>query len=104
VAETKAFVHVLRLNGLAELADQFLGKAFDSKKWVKWMLPATTVNDEVRALIAGHYVFSDPEVLCIQEKANGLLKRKGIDLDAVLANAVKEAILRYMRAFRLTSK
>lgn len=104
VAETKAFVHVLRLNGLAELADQFLGKAFDSKKWVKWMLPATTANDEVRALIAGHYVFSDPEVLCIQEKANGLLKRKGIDLDAVLANAVKEAILRYMRAFRLTSK
>jgi hypothetical protein len=103
VAETKSFVNVLRANGYTDLCERFLEKAFLSNKWVKWMLPGTKAGDEARALIAGHYVFSDPEVIAIMDEARRELDSKGIDLDSVLASAVRDAILRYMRAFRLTT-
>jgi len=103
VAETQALVNTLRGHGCKDLADRFLETAFASRKWLKWMLPDTKASDEDRAMIAGHYVFSDDEVTEIKGQAKEVLLAKGINLDAVLTGAVKGAILRYMRAFRLTA-
>ena len=54
-----------------------------------------------KAVIAGHYVFSAPEGLAIKEEARRALAPSGKDLDGLLKAAVKAAVLRYMRCFRM---
>lgn len=101
VAETNALVNVLEANGLAKLAERFLKIAYDSNKWDKWMLDNTTATDRDRSLIAGHYVFSKPEVSELKLEAGKELERKGIHLEEYLKQQVKHSILRYLRNFRL---
>ncbi len=101
VAETNALVDVLETNGLAKLAERFLKIAYDSNKWDKWMLDNTSATDRERSLIAGHYVFSKPEVKELKIEAAKELERKGIHLEAHLKQQVKQSILRYLRNFRL---
>jgi tagatose-1,6-bisphosphate aldolase non-catalytic subunit AgaZ/GatZ len=101
VAESKALVHVLEMNGLDNLAERFLKIAYDSNKWDKWMLDNTIASDRDRALIAGHYVFSTQEVKELKIEASKELDRKGINLEQHLKQQVKQSILRYLRNFRL---
>ncbi len=101
VAETCALLKVLENNGLGGLADRFIEIALGSRKWDKWMLKDTQANDRDRAIIAGHYVFSYPEVSMLKEEASSALHSKGIELDGYLKAAVKKSILRYLTHFRL---
>lgn len=101
VAETRALVNVLEKNGLSKLAERFLKISYDSNKWDKWMLANTTATDRDRSLIAGHYVFSKPDVKELKIEAAKELKRKGIHLEEHLKQQVKQSILRYLRNFRL---
>jgi len=101
VAETKALVDVLESNGLAKVSERFLKIAFDSYRWEKWMLPDSTATDRDRSLIAGHYVFSKPEVKELKIEASMELENKHIQLDEYLKQQVKRSILRYLRNFRL---
>ena len=101
VAETKALVNVLVSNGLGNLADRFLKIAYESYKWDKWMLDNTTATDMDRSLIAGHYVFSKPEVKELKIEAAKELGRRSINLEEHLKQQVKQSILRYLRNFRL---
>jgi len=98
VAETRAFISVLKNNGCIDLLDEFITLSYKSKKWEKWMLKDTMSDDVDRAIIAGHYVFSSDEFIELKSKADN--KIKGIDL--YLKNKVKESIFRYMNAFNLT--
>jgi hypothetical protein len=104
VTESRALVHALRKNGCDQLADIFLAKAYDSGKWLKWMLPGTTATDEERAIIAGHYVFADPVIVQLKEEASQHLAQQGLNLNTILSDAVTGSILRYMKAFRLATK
>lgn len=101
VTETKALVTLLEANGLHKLAERFLKIAYDSNKWDKWMLPNSTATDRDRSLIAGHYVFSKPEVKELKIEANKELQRNGINLDEYLKHQVKLSIMRYLNHFRL---
>lgn len=101
VAETKSLVRTLETNGLKSHAEQFLRIAYDSRKWDKWMLENTVATDRDRALIAGHYVFSSPEIKILKMEASKELANRGINLDEQLKQAVKDSILRYLRNFRL---
>ena len=101
VAETKALVKVLEVNHLEYLADRFLQIAYSSNKWKKWMVDNTSATDRDRALIAGHYVFSKPEVKDLKIEASSELHRKGIDLDEHLKHHLKQKIMRYLLNFRL---
>lgn len=101
VAETTALVNVLETSGLAKLSEQFLKIAYDSNKWDKWMMDNTTATDRDRSLIAGHYVFSKPEVKELKIEAAKELERKGVHLEEYLKQQVKQSILRYLRNFRL---
>jgi hypothetical protein len=94
-------VNVLEKNGLSTLAERFLKIAYDSNKWDKWMLDNTTATDRDRSLIAGHYVFSKPEVKELKIEAGKELERIGIHLEAYLKQQVKQSILRYLSNFRL---
>jgi len=101
VAETKALVHCLEQNGLQKLADSFLEFAFESRKWEKWMINGSSATDRDRAMIAGHYIFSNPECHEIKNHAEHELSQNGIDLNSELKKAVKKSIFRYMSNFRL---
>jgi len=101
VAETKALVHCLEQNGLQKLADSFLEFAFGSRKWEKWMIDGSSATDRDRSMIAGHYIFSNPECHEIKKHAEHELSQKGIDLNSELKEAVKKSIYRYMSNFRL---
>lgn len=101
VTETRALLSVLEDNGQEQLAERFLQCAYESRKWGKWMVDNTQATDRDRAIIAGHYVFSKPECVEIKAEASRNLRAKGIDLNEHLKQAVKLAILRYLRNFRL---
>jgi hypothetical protein len=101
VIETRALLEALEGAGLKPLSERFLKLAYDSRKWEKWLLPDSRATDRERAVIAGHYVFSVPEGLAIKEEARSALAPSGKDLDGLLKAAVKAAVLRYMRCFRM---
>jgi len=102
VTESLALVNLLEKNSYFNLAERFLKISYDSYKWDKWMLKNTTASDRDRALIAGHYVFSNPEVKKLKLEASLKLESKDIQLERYLKDKVKNSILRYMRNFRLT--
>ena len=101
VAETKALIEILDENGLNNLSDRFLNISYKSLKWEKWMIKNTVATDRDRAIIAGHYVFSHPEVLEIKKEAHNHLSKKNIDLNSFLKEQVKKSIYRYFYNFRL---
>lgn len=96
VAETRALLRILRGAGLAGLAERFIQLSLSSQKWKKWMLPETTADDVARATIAGHYVFSTPEFRALKAIATESLSRRGVDLDALLRQAIQTQVVRYM--------
>lgn len=101
VAETRAFLNVCDELKLRNEADEFCQVALESRKWEKWMLPNTTATDKERAVIAGHYVFSDERVINLKNRVNSMTCRQGFELDARLREAVAASIMRYVRHFRL---
>lgn len=104
VCESKAFIEILRENNLDKIADKFLHLAYESRKWEKWMLPESEASDSDKALIAGHYIFSQPAFIEIKSEAAKALSGGGLYLDSHLKNKVKESILRYLTSFRLVEK
>lgn len=102
VEETLAFIKILRRYQLNNIIDSFIDLAYDSKKWKKWMIPNTIVGKEKKAIIAGHYIFSDPhfiELKAIAEKE--LLKNHNISLDHELKVHIKNSILKYLICFNI---
>ena len=97
VAESKAFIDLMENSNQNILLEEFLRISYDSKKWEKWMINATSASDKDRAIISGHYIFSTAECLELKNQARFRIK----DLDTQLKNKVKESIFRYMKAFNL---
>jgi tagatose-1,6-bisphosphate aldolase non-catalytic subunit AgaZ/GatZ len=98
VAETKAFIDILKESGHTDLLDEFLKISYNSMKWKKWMLKDTDANDTDRAIIAGHYILSSNEFIELKAKASSKIN----NLDSLLKSKVKGSIFRYMNAFNLT--
>ena len=104
VIETKSFLSLLEENNLHELSEKFIKLSYNSNKWKKWMLKDTSATDRDRAIIAGHYVFSHPEVIEIKKEASQNLSKINIDLNEHLKKDVKKGIMRYFHNFRLLRK
>jgi len=98
VAETTAFINVLKENNKTDLLNEFLKISYNSLKWKKWMLKNTDASDWDRAIIAGHYVFSSDEFIKLRTEASNTIT----NLNYNIKNKVKESILRYIKAFNLT--
>ena len=98
VAETKAFISVLKEKGHIDLLDDFLKLAYESNKWNKWILKDSKADFTKKAIIAGHYVFASDEFISIKAEAS----KRVSNLDYFLKNKVKESIFRYMKAFNLS--
>lgn len=101
VSETRALIDVMEKNDLSHLVERFTKVVFKSEKWKKWLLPESSASERECAQIAGHYNFTDPEVIELKKEAQVYLKDKGIDLDVHLKNCVKASIMRYLTTFRI---
>jgi hypothetical protein len=104
VTETRALLHVLESRRLNALRDRFLEIAYNTRKWEKWMLPATAASDRQKAVIAGHYTFSTPAFLALKVEIQKQLNGSGIVLDDILRRWVEASIARYVFGFRLVDR
>ena len=96
VVESRAFVNILDDNNLGNLKEAFLSLSYEVGKWQKWMLPGTTASNEDRAIIGGHYTFASPEFRELYCEAEETLSSRGIFVDRLLVDAVKNGIIRYL--------
>ncbi len=102
VTETRAFVALMEENNLKSFATRFLELSYNSRKWEKWILANSSINDREKSIIAGHYIFSNSEFIDLKNEVSINLKKKiGIKLDEYLKEQVKKSILRYLYNFRL---
>ena len=101
VTETRALLNILETNNLKDLAEEFLSISYESMKWKKWILPNSKISKREKSIISGHYVFSNPKVLEIKEKAIFDLKGKGINLDYFLKKEISVCMKRILFNFRL---
>ncbi len=102
VTETRALVEIFNEYNLRKLKNDFLKISYDSKKWKKWMLKNSSSTDYDKAIISGHYVFSNVKFLELKSQAISILKKKRVNLDKYLKDKVKLNILKYLKAFNLT--
>ena len=86
---------------LKSLKNSFIKLSLDSNKWKKWMTKDSKANDYEKAIISGHYVFSEKKFLEIKENLVKILKRKNQNLDKILKKEIKDSILRYLFNFNL---
>ena len=68
------------------------------------MLSETKAGEMEKAVIAGHYVFSDPGFVEIKAEAKTELQKHNINLDEHLKSKVKKSIMRYLINFRLVGR
>lgn len=101
VTETLMMIKILRNNNLDNICEKILNLAFNSQKWRKWLIPNSSANDEEKAIISCHYIFSDSSFLELKKRAQNELSKRGIDLDKELKKAVFENIKSYLRSFNL---
>ena len=104
VAETRAFIKLMEENNFKSFATKFLELSYNSRKWEKWIIPNSSINDREKSIIAGHYIFSKEEFIDLKKEVSQNLKNKiGIELDVYLKDQVKKSIFRYLCNFRLVS-
>ena len=104
VAETKAFVEILKKNNQKKILDEFLQLSYNSYKWKKWILNLSLHNNDYeKSIIAGHYVFSSKSFLDMKKKLSKNLSVSVQEIDISLKNSIKKSILRYIYNFGLVS-
>ena len=104
VAETLALLKTLEENNLKSISEKIIELSYESNKWKKWMIPENKTDEREKAIIAGHYIFSNKDFIELKHKAILELKLKNLNLDTILTNAIKSSIFRYMRLFRLIKR
>ncbi len=104
VAETQAFIKLLKSNRQNKLLDEFLELSYNSNKWKKWIINLNThKNDYEKSVISGHYIFSSEKFLNIKQNLSKNINLNIRDIDLILKEAVKKSILRYVESFGLLS-
>lgn len=69
VYETRALLRLFDNENLKNEKKEFLKIAYNSKKWVKWMMENSEASYEDKCVIAGHYVFSNKRVIELDRKS-----------------------------------
>jgi hypothetical protein len=88
VIETHALLFEAAHRSMPNAAGEFLRISYDYGGWKKWMVPGSTASSTDRAIIGGHYVFEQPNVIELKE----LL---GDDIDEVLRGWIRRRIRRH---------
>jgi hypothetical protein len=99
VSETKALLSAAKSNGQSWFVDDFSEHVVSKLKWKKWLVESSNATLEDKVLIAGHYHFSDLEIVdSIAKLENNLLKRN-FDLDFYIRSKLRNSLSRYLKEF-----
>lgn len=101
VVETKGLLYLLNTFGYKEEFDLFVNRALESNKWVKWMIEGSGATEIDKAIICGHYIFANEQIVEMKERVFAELLSKGIDLDDYLKRLIKESMIRYIQLFKM---
>lgn len=101
VVETKSLIKILKKYKKYKLLDKFYEISYNSKKWKKWLVPNSKISKVDKAVISGHYIFSDINFLEIKNEINSYLLKKNINLDKILQKSIEKSIYRYVQNFNL---
>lgn len=99
VIESKVILRTLKKHGLNNELNQFVEISYNSFKWKKWLKNNTKTDDVEKAIISGHYVFSNPEFIDLKSSIEFKLYNKKIDLDYLIKNELEKSILTYLTAY-----
>ena len=99
VEETKGLIKILEKNKKTKFLEEFYEISYNSKKWKKWLVPNSKTSKVEKAIISGHYVFSDNKFKILKKKNSGYFSKKNIDLDKYLQKCVEKSIIRYAKNF-----
>ena len=99
VEETKGLIKILEKNKKTKFLEEFYEISYNSKKWKKWLVPNSKTSKIEKAIISGHYVFSDNKFRILKKKISGYFSKKNIDLDKYLQKCVEKSIIRYAKNF-----
>ena len=99
--ETQGLVHLLKKYAPDRDFDDFIRIVNESGKWKKWMAPDSNASSEDRALIAGHYCFTDPRIVEIKDRLAHSVQKHDIDLNLYLQKNIRAAFYKYLQAFGL---
>ena len=67
-------------------------------------MPNSKISKVDKAVISGHYIFSDINFLEIKNEINSYLLKKNINLDKILQKSIEKSIYRYVQNFNLIKK
>ena len=102
VTESKKILQIMKKLNLESLKNEFIKLSIHSNKWKKWLIKGSKISLYEKAIISGHYVFSDKKFAEIKNELSRLLK-KNQNLDKILKRN-KGSILRYLNNFNLIIK
>ena len=97
VIESRTIYNLLKKYNLRSLLKRFIDLSFNSMKLEKWMKENSKANKIDKALIAGHYIFSNDEFLDIFKETENFLKKKKININKDIKKELKKSISRYAK-------
>ncbi len=100
VVETRAFLGLLHEVNRLDLRDRLVDLALERGQFKKWLLPNSRATDFDRTVISGHYLFATEPFREIRAEALRACAPRGIDMDRMLREAVRQSVLRYVIAFQ----
>lgn len=99
VVQTREFLKIAQEFKQDWFIDAFSKIVISGGKWRKWMLDPTQVTDVERVEIAGHYHFSDTEVIELLTKLERNVQEKGLHFEERVRSTVSRSIQRYLEYF-----
>ena len=101
VVETKAFIEILKKFNKTKLLEEFYEISYNSNKWKKWLVPNSNADKVQKAIISGHYIFSNKKFEILKKKVQLFLLKKNINLNNHLQKSIYYSIHRYAKNFNL---
>lgn len=101
IIETKTIYNLLYKNKLHSLLEEIVDLSLKSNKWMKWLKKDSFLDDKNKSILSCHYIYSSDEFKEIFKRANYYLKRKNIDINKIIKENIKQALMRYCHNFRM---
>jgi len=94
--ESLEYSKILKKYNLKQSLESFYQIAYESNKWKKWVKNESH-SIEFKALLCGHYIYSDEKFIESKKEVEFTLKKKGINLNNYLKKKIEDCILNYLR-------
>ena len=97
--QTKAYVEIAKVLNFTPFIDKLVEISNNGKKYEKWLVVNTNTDDLDKAIISGHYYFSQPSFIEALSDLENLANRKSFDFQNFVRQKVRNSIERYLVHF-----